>query len=376
MTLAPDDAGQQTVSLDSVAQALRVSDRQYSVRGDPQGDTTITISGVTLDRLLDQAGIDPFGFEDVEISGGGRSVVLTRDQVTDVDAFPEGRPIFWVDAQGTHFLRPSAGPADANADDLLTSTDGSLRVALHSGGGLTVAATASRLGVRRGQRVTFSATVSGPGSDQAPVSWYFDDGRSARGRRVTHRFARAGSYDVTVSAGADADSVGADDVLTIQVGRRRRGGPDRKGGGTNTAVAAPDSGASSGATGAADSGSPYPSVPHRGRHPTPSPSPSRPNPEFEQAQPRPSTPELKELADAPTSEPNEHVVGILLSDASPTPTRARAEALAAARTGTPKPPQTAAGSLPPVVWGSLIGLALMGLGVWRERRGVPRRQSG
>lgn len=370
VTFAPEGAEQQTVSLDAVPQALRVSDRSYSVRGGPQGDTTVTVSGVTLDRLLDHAGIDPFAFEDVEISAAGRSVTLERDQVTDVDAFPEGRPIFWSDDRGVHFLRPSAGPGDANADDLLTAPDGALRVALRSSGGLTVAATASRLRVRKGQLVTFSATVSGPGSEQAGVSWYFDDRQSASGRRVTHRFSRPGTYEVVVSAGADAERTGADDLLTIQVGKPRTGGPDRKGGGTNAAAGAPDSGAASGVSGAAGGSSPPPTPSAA----APTPAPAAP-PEPSQPQPKPAAPELEDLAEAPTSGADEPVEGILLSDASPTPTPAQADALRAARTGTPKPPSEAAGSIPPVVWGSLLALALLGLGAWRERRGLPRRRS-
>lgn len=366
VTLAPQGGEQQTVSLDTVPQALLVSDRQYSVRGGPQGDTTLTLSGVTLDRLLDRAGIDPFAFEDVEISAGGRSVTLERDQVTDVDAFPEGRPIFWSDDQGTHFLRPSSGPGDANADDLLTAPDGSLRVALRKSSDLTVEATASRLRVRKGQLVRFDATVSGPGSEQAAVSWYFDDRQSASGRQVTHRFARPGTYEVAVSAGAGAGRVGADDLLTIQVGKPRTGGPDRKGGGTNTSASAPDSGAASGVSGAGGRTGAT-SAP-----PTPPPSSSSPT-EPARAQPKPAAPELKDLDSAASSGTSKPVEGILLNDASPTPTPAQADALEAARTGTPKPPADAASSIPPIVWGALLGVALLGLGAWRERRGLPRR---
>ena len=137
---------------------------------------------------------------------------------------------------------------------------------------LTVEASASHVRVRKGQPVTFTATVGGPGSEAAPVSWSFDDGRRASGRRVTHRFARPGTYEVAVSAGASADEVGADDLLTIQVGKARAGGPDRKGGGTNAAADAPDSGAATGATGAssgatAEPASSTPSPPEATPHP-------------------------------------------------------------------------------------------------------------
>ena len=287
VTLAPEGDEPQTVSLDAVPAALRVSDRPYTLRGGPQGDATVTVSGVTLDRLLDHAGIDPFDFEGIEIGAGGRTVALDREQATDVGAFPEGRPILWSDEQGTHFLRPSSGPGDLNADDLLTATDGSLQVTLRRGGDLTVEASASRVRVRKGQSVTFTATVGGPGSEAAPVRWSFDDGQRASGRRVTHRFARPGTYEVAVSAGANADEVGADDLLRIQVGKARTGGPDRKGGGTNGAADAPDSGAATGASGASSGTAPAPAPS------TPSPPEAAPAPASAQPQPQPTTPELR-----------------------------------------------------------------------------------
>jgi plastocyanin len=374
VTLTPDGGEQQTVSLDAVPQALRVSDRPYTLRGGPQGDTTVTVSGVTLDRLLDHAGIDSFDFESVEIGAGDRAVVLDRDQLTDVDAFPEGRPIFWSDEQGTHFLRPSAGADDPNADDLLTAADGALRVTLRKSGELSVRATASRTQVRKGQAVTFTATVSGPGAEVAPVSWSFDDGRRGSGRQVTHRFTRPGTYEVAVSAGASADDVGVDDLLTIRVGKARSGGPNRMGGGTNTAADAPDSGAATGASGAGGPPAALPS-PTPDAPPEPAPTPTPAPPQQPPAPVEPTTPELKDVADPPATTAIEQVEGVLLADASPEPTTAKAEALKAARTGTLKPPDDAASSIPPVVWGLLVALSLLGLGVWRERRSVPTRRS-
>jgi hypothetical protein len=89
---------------------------------------------------------------------------------------------------------------------------------------------------------------------------------------------------------------------------------------------------------------------------------------------KPTTPELKDVADPPAATAVEQVEGVLLADASLEPTAAKAEALKAARTGTPKPPADAAGSIPPTLWGVLVALSLLGLGVWRERRSVPTRR--
>ncbi len=80
------------------------------------------------------------------------------------------------------------------------------------------------------------------------INWTFDDGRSGRGREVTHRFRKPGSYDVVVGATTENDERGADDIVSVRVGKAPEG-PDRKGGGTNPDSDAPDSGAGTGTGG-------------------------------------------------------------------------------------------------------------------------------
>jgi hypothetical protein len=368
VTVAPQGGERVTVSLSDLEPSWDVRERTYALHGSG-GDTTVAVTGISIDKLLDRASIDPYGFEGVEIAGGGRTVRLDRDQLTDPDAFADGRPVFYLDGDGAHFLRPSTGPGDLNGDELISVGDGPIAVSLRARGELNVRASASRARVEKGQRVTFDATVSGAGAgEEVHVRWTFDDRRSATGARVTHRFTRPGTYKVVVGATSDANPTGADDVVTIQVGKPSETGPDREGGGTNQDASAPDSGAATGATG-----------PSGATVPTPAPSPaSAPDPPPAAPKPdaRPVLPKDQQEAvqDAPPAGTAQQVEGVLLSEATPEPTPAKADALRAARTGNPVDEEGASiASVPPAAIGSLAVLALLALGGWLERRGIPRR---
>jgi hypothetical protein len=50
------------------------------------------------------------------------------------------------------------------------------------------------------RRVTLAGSASAPGRQIAAFRWFFGDGRSGSGRRVTHRFPRPGRYRVTLRA--------------------------------------------------------------------------------------------------------------------------------------------------------------------------------
>ena len=70
------------------------------------------------------------------------------------------------------------------------------------------------------QRLTFSLDAFDAWSALAPPVWTFGDGKSATGQRVTHTFARGGTYTVGLT---QADAVGnassATRVLTLRVAR-------------------------------------------------------------------------------------------------------------------------------------------------------------
>lgn len=331
VTVTPAGGEPVTLSIGELEPSWDVRERPYMVDGQQ-----IVVTGISIDRLLDRAGVDPFGYGDVTVG----EIVLTREEMIDPEAFPEGRPVFWLDAEGTHFLRPGG--------ERIT---GPFTVALAArGGSLRVSASASRRRVEAGDRVTFTARVEGADGD-VRVRWTFDDGEKGEGRRVRHTFERPGTYKVVVGATSEADPTGDSAIVTVRVGEPAEG-PDREGGGTNEDEDAPDSGAATGGDEASggdtssggDASSGGAAARDRAR-----------------TQRRARADARRRRANRTRSERGVEVTGLLLE--GPGEPLAPA-AQAGARTGNPDP--AAPAELPDEVLVALLALGMLAYGGWRE----------
>jgi hypothetical protein len=328
VTVVPADGEPVTLSIAELEPSWDVRDRPYTVAGEQ-----ILVTGISIDRLLDSAGVDPFAYGDVTVG----DVVLTREQMIDPEAFPEGRPVFWVDAEGTHFLRPG--------DDRLS---GPFTIALAARGELRVSAEASRRRVETGDRIAFTARVDGVAAgEDVRVRWTFDDGETASGLRVRHAFEEPGTYKVVVGVTSDENPTGASAIVRIRVGEPAPA-PDREGGGTNPDEEAPDSGAATGS---------------RGEH-------ARPGRRERGSRAKPkrrlrANPRRRERA----ADRGDEVSGLLLDD--PTPPTA---ATAAARTGDPQT-RSRGVELSDEAVVALLALSMLAYGGWREGRRAAVRPS-
>ncbi len=348
VTVVSPGGSQQTLSLEALGTG-DVASRTYALRS-AEGESTATVSGFSLSAILEAVAADPYGFSYLEVQrAAGGSVLLSRDQALDPGAFPDGPPAIYATAAGTGFLRPSSGPDDLNASDSFEAPQG-LTIVLGKGQPLQVRARASALRAAPGKPVDFSAIVERAGAgEQLSYSWYFDDGHSAGGETASHSFARRGSYDVVLGVTTPGDDAGASDVVTIQVGAPR-GGPDRKGGGTNEDAGAPDHGA---ATGAGESGAP----PAAAASPASAQSTPVPQPSTSRQQARP---------DPPAGEP----VSCELLNAVTASAPPRRAAATAARTGRLDDGNGAGPGLSGAALGVLATAALLGLGALTELRGA------
>lgn len=361
VTVAP--AGGEPVTLSLAQLEPDVRDRGYTLRG-PAGEQALVVTGISIDRLLDRAGVDPFAFAGATVTAGDRSVALSRDQLIDPAAFPEGRPVLWSDASGTHFLRPLTGPGDLNDADRLTAS--AITIALAAADRLMVSARASRRRVEAGERVRFSAAVEGAAAgEDVRVSWTFDDGASGSGTVVHHRFRRPGTYKVVVGATSDTQPTGAFAIVTVRVGEPDEETPNRAGGGTDPDEDAPDSGVADGAGhdeagGGSDEPSGGAAAPARERRARA----RRAAAERERrARARRAAAARERRARARrAARTGGAVAGVLLDDPGSPPAAAER---AAARTGTPVEGGLA---LPPEVLMALAGLCLLAFGAWHERR--------
>lgn len=342
VTVVSPGGFQQALSLDALTGSEDVIGTSYVLRSST-GDAVQTVTGFSLGKVIEAAGVDPISFSYLEVQRpAGGAVMLSRHQALDPGAFPEGFPVVYATAAGTGFLRPSAGPEDLNAADAFEAPQG-VTVVLRKGSPLQVRVKASPLRTRPGKKVTFTAMVDRAGSgEQLTYSWYFDDGHSAEGETTSHSFAKRGSYDVVVGVTTPGDDVGASAVVTVQVGAPVSG-PDRKGGGRSKDAGAPDHGAATGSSGtplrhAATAGDP--------------PAVAVAEQSKREAKPKPQ----------PRAETNEQVSGVLLSaPEAPEPTvempAARSGHLDGDGGGT---------SLPDVAIGLLVTAGLLSLGALAE----------
>lgn len=331
VTVVAPGGEQQTLSLEALGEG-DVVERTYALRS-AEGESAQTVTGFSPAALLDAAGVDPYGFSYLEVQRpAGGSVLLSRRHALDPGAFADGPPVIYATAVGTGFLRPSAAETDLNANDSFEAPQG-VALVLRNGSPLRVRAQASTLRTRPGRPVTFTALVDRAGAgEQLSYSWYFDDGHSAAGASVRHRFAKRGSYDVVVGVTTPGDDAGASAVVTVQVGPPLAG-PDRKGGGASKEADAPDHGAATGVE-----SSPAPAS----RPPVERPSEQGPTP----------------------PEPAGRLVKGISIDAAQDHLLAKP---VAARTGSVEPATGGIG-IPPAGWGLLTTAGLLGAGALIEVR--------
>lgn len=356
VTVVSPGGAEQTLALDALVGNEDVVGGSYVLRSS-SGETTQSVTGFSLAKLIDAAGADPYGFSYLEVQRpAGGTVLLSREQALDAGAFADGPPVIYASATGTGFLRPSSGDGDLNASDSVDAPQG-ITVVLRKGMALRVRAQASTVKAKPGQKVDFSAIVERAGSgEQLTYSWNFDDGHSGGGAEASHSFAKRGSYDVVVGVTSSGNEAGASDVVTIQVGEPL-GGPNRKGGGTNRTAGAPDHGSAGGSASGAEGGS--------GEGTTPSASSGE-----SAAAPAP-TPADRQAEEKPQHQPSgERVSGELLDATAKS--SAEPEPRAAARTGSLDGSGESGLGLSTTAAGVLGTIGLLGLGAALEAGGLAR----
>jgi len=353
VTVVSPGGAQQTLSLDALAGSEDVRDRAYALRSG-SGESSQTVTGFSLARILDAAGADPYAFSFLEVQRpAGGAVLLSREQA--LSSAGDGPSAIYAAGSGTGFIRPSTTPEDLNAGDSFTAPQG-IAIVLRKGTHLKVRATASTRHVHPDQRVRFSAIVEQAAAGELlTYSWYFDDGSSAGGPEASHAFAKPGSYDVVVGITTPGNDTGTSAVVTIQVGAPLTG-PNRKGGGTSKQANAPDHGTATSPTTA--TGSPDSGAGAVGRAPMDTQRGRRPRVQrgmIHRPAPKPN----------PAVPPGNLVEGELVSsEVEPAPAQKQA-----ARRGQLSS-DGSGGGIPGAAWGILATLGLLGAGALIEARSV------
>jgi hypothetical protein len=351
------NGGTSMVSLGSMDEDVR--DQTYSV-----GGSSRTVSGYSLESVLEEAKADPYNWQYLEIARpGGAPIILSDEQVFD-NVFPDGPPVATDEGSATGFIRPASGQGGDTGEEVTASP---LDVRLREGSVIEVSASTSTTKTKVGEAVDFSASVDkAPSGEELIYSWTFNDGSRDSGQAVTHSFDEAGSYNVTVSVRTATEDVGGSDAVRVNVGELNNGGPDREGGGKNKDENAPDGGAVNGGSGTGIGG--YGTGAGGTGTGTGLGSGAVPGVAAQGATGQPTQRAPKEKETEPAA-PSERVVGELLSASAPASESAEEGEAAGARTGTPT--EESGFGVPGVVIGFLVVGGLLGIGAMKEIEFVP-----
>lgn len=192
----------------------------------------VTISGHSLLKVMNAAAaasdeIDLTTIPAIEIDRpSGNPIRISGDDMRNPAAFSDGPPVFYEDNGATVFVMPGKGGATGNRFRFVGAPVG---ISIASGASYVVDLSASRTKVRVGQKVSFSASVSGQaGGESLSFRWRFGDGtvRTTSRGRVSHRFQKSGAFPVIVDV-SGASGAGQDGTL-IEVGKVDRPDPKPK----------------------------------------------------------------------------------------------------------------------------------------------------
>ena len=182
----------------------------YTHRENPgEPGTQLTLRGMTMARLLDEAGFNPSTVKYVIVVGDdGPNITVTNPEIMG-SPYPEGPAVVSDSGGSTRFFRPARRAGGTS--ELVASAPGTpLEMTVNGGSLLSVRAEATPNPVKAGETVRFRASIAfRPPGASFTFLWDFGDGNSGSGETVTHTYETSGvmpaSVKVSGSGGSTAD---------------------------------------------------------------------------------------------------------------------------------------------------------------------------
>lgn len=331
----PRDGGQRTVSIGSLSGSYDV-DSAYDLISASGQTTSKQIRGISIRALLAAVSADPTYSAVTIARPGGGSVRISRTQIEASGL----SPVVYQDGGLSTFVRPAYAADDRNAGDVISASP--LVITQVDGTDYGLKAKASKSTAKAGQSLKFSAQATGAAGQKLIFTWNFNDGKTAQGAEVSHKFKKRGYYRVLVSVRGEGESSSVSTVVTVQVGKAEKSKQKREGGGTNDAAGAPISGRADGSSGnGAVAGS---------------------------TQPQQKKRKKKQRDEAPEQSSLEAVTGELLVPE----TQTQQQNDLAARSGQQADTPSDGGGLPGEAAGAAVALGLLGFGIALELGGIGR----
>jgi PKD domain len=192
-------------------------------------DTPHVMAGLSIGQLLVDASpginLNTVTFTAVPRPSNGTWSTLTTPDLLPGSDFQDGLlPCVFFDGSQLHYVRPLRSDTDTNGTDSFQVAPGAdLEVHAYTGPELSVGATASSTGIKAGQSVDFSGTVSGAGSGATlDYEWTVDNGAATHtistAPNPSYRFLTAGVYEVLLTATGSDGSAGLSTPIFVTVG--------------------------------------------------------------------------------------------------------------------------------------------------------------
>jgi len=193
---------------------------------------SVTISGYSLlkvmraaDEELDEINLATIPAIEID-RPSGNPIRISGDDMRNPAAFSDGPPVFYEDNGATVFVMPGKGAATGNRYRFVGAPVG---ISVSSGADYEIDLNASKTKVKVGQKVSFSAFVSGQASGESlSYRWQFGDGtvRTTSRGSVSHSFRKAGAFPVIL--GVSGDSGAGQSGILIEVGEVKKPKPKPK----------------------------------------------------------------------------------------------------------------------------------------------------
>ena len=207
-----------------------INNREYRLQSGQ-----VTISGHSLRQVMERAGSESEAIDFDTIPSitidrpSGSPITISGDDMRDPDAFSDGPPVFYEDNGATVFVMPGTTPGGSG--NRYRFAQAPVGISVGSGVAYEVELSASRTKVKVGQKVTFTASVTGQSAGESlSFDWNFNDGKSrtTTSKKVSHTFTSKGSFAVILDVSGNSGSGQSGILIEVEAKDQKKKNSDNQ----------------------------------------------------------------------------------------------------------------------------------------------------
>ena len=201
-----------------------INNREYRLQSGQ-----VTISGHSLRQVMERASSESEAIDFETIPSitidrpSGKPITISGDDMRNPDAFPDGPPVFYEDNGATVFVMP--GATEGSSGNRYRFAQAPVGISVGSGVVFEVELSASRTKAKVGQKVTFTASVTGQGAGESlSFDWNFNDGKSRKttSGKVSHTFTSKGSFAVILDVSGNSGSGQSGILIEVEADKEKK----------------------------------------------------------------------------------------------------------------------------------------------------------